>query len=119
MKMKYLFASTGFLALLGFIGVFTQERLFLSFFAFAVDLQYFFVKEDEMWETYMCRSAARAFCLGMFTMAVFSFFSFILGSPAGEALVGGLAAGWAAAIAGNAVLVAIYSFSAQRALKEE
>ena len=67
----------------------------------------------------MCRSAARAFCLGMFTMAVFSFFSFILGSPAGEALVGGLAAGWAAAIAGNAVLVAIYSFSAQRALKEE
>ena len=111
MKLKYLFGATGFIALLGFIGVFSDEKAFLAFFAFAVDFQYFFVRDDEMWNTYMCRSAARAFCCGMITMALFSFISY--------ALVGGLAAGWAAAVACNAVLVAIYNFSAGRALKED
>ena len=96
MKLKYLFGATGFIALLGFIGVFSEERTFLAFFAFAVDFQYFFVKDDEMWNLYMCRSAAKAFCCGMITMALF----------------------WAAAVAANAVLVAIYNFSAGRALKE-
>ena len=118
MKLKYLFGATGFIALLGFIGVFSEERTFLAFFAFAVDFQYFFVKDDEMWNLYMCRSAAKAFCCGMITMALFSFIAFILGKSSVYALVGGLAAGWAAAVAANAVLVAIYNFSAGRALKE-
>ena len=65
MKLKHLFASTGFLALLGLIGIFTDQRAFLAFFAFAVDFEYFFVKADEMWELYMCRSAAKSFCLGI------------------------------------------------------
>lgn len=118
MKLKHLFGATGFIALLGFIGVFSEERTFLAFFAFAVDFQYFFVKDDEMWNLYMCRSAAKAFCCGMITMALFSVISFILGKGSVYALVGGLAAGWAAAVAANAVLVAIYNFSAGRALKE-
>ncbi len=118
MKLKYLFACTGFLAILGFIGIFTEEKLFLSFFAFIVDLQYFFIKDDEMWETYMCRSAAKAFCLGMFTMAICTFIQFMIGYTAAEALVSGLAAGWAAAVASNALLVAVYSFSASRAMRE-
>ena len=28
-KLKYLFGATGFISLLGFIGVFTDERVFL------------------------------------------------------------------------------------------
>ena len=76
------------------------------------------LQADEMWNTYMCRSAARAFCCGMITMAIFSFISFLMGKGSTYALVGGLAAGWAAAVACNAVLVAIYNFSTGRALKE-
>lgn len=38
----------GLLSLLGFVGVFTGERYFLGFFAFAVDFQYFFTRADEM-----------------------------------------------------------------------
>ena len=77
MKLKYLFGATGFIALLGFIGVFSSEKAFLAFFAFAVDFQYFFVRDDEMWNLYMCRSAARAFCCGMITMAL-SFLSYLV-----------------------------------------
>ena len=39
---RYLYGSLGFLSLLGFIGVFTDQRYFLGFFAFAVDFEYFF-----------------------------------------------------------------------------
>ncbi len=52
---KYLYGSLGLLSLLGFIGIFTEERGFLAFFAFAVDFEYFFIKSDEMLEEYMNR----------------------------------------------------------------
>ena len=62
MSMKrWLYASTGLLSLLGFIGVFTQARVFWHSFAFAVDFEYFFIKSDEMMEEYMNKSASRAF----------------------------------------------------------
>ena len=62
---KYLYGSLGLLSLLGFIGIFTEERGFLAFFAFVVDFEYFFIKSDEMLEEYMNRSASRAFYCGM------------------------------------------------------
>ena len=37
MKKQNWYGLLGFLSLLGWIGVFTQERVFLLFFAFAVD----------------------------------------------------------------------------------
>ena len=48
MKKQILYGMLGFLSLLGFVGVFTEARGFLGFFAFAVDFQYFFLKSDEM-----------------------------------------------------------------------
>ena len=39
---KRWYGLIGLLSLLGFVGVFTGERYFLGFFAFAVDFQYFF-----------------------------------------------------------------------------
>lgn len=51
----------GFLSLLGFVGIFTEHRAFLAFFAFAVDFRYFFLASDEMLKEYMNKSAARAF----------------------------------------------------------
>ena len=45
---KRWYGLIGLLSLLGFVGVFTGEKYFLGFFAFAVDFQYFFAKADEM-----------------------------------------------------------------------
>ena len=42
MGIKRWYGLIGLLSLLGFVGVFTGERYFLGFFAFAVDFEYFF-----------------------------------------------------------------------------
>ncbi len=47
MGIKRWYGLIGLLSLLGFVGVFTGERYFLGFFAFAVDFQYFFTRADE------------------------------------------------------------------------
>lgn len=62
---KRWYGLIGLLSLLGFVGVFTGEKYFLGFFAFAVDFQYFFAKADEMQEGQILRSAARGFFVGM------------------------------------------------------
>ena len=54
---RYMYGLMGLLSLLGFIGIFTEERSFLAFFAFIVDFEYFFMKTDEMVEEYMNKSA--------------------------------------------------------------
>ena len=69
MKKQNWYGLLGFLSLLGWIGVFTQERVFLLFFAFAVDFQYFFLPSDEMLEESMARCAARGFLFGVLSMA--------------------------------------------------
>ena len=78
---KYLYGSLGLLSLLGFIGIFTEERGFLAFFAFAVDFEYFFIKSDEMLEEYMNRSASRAFYCGMIATAIVVLISFFHAEP--------------------------------------
>ena len=65
MGIKRWYGLIGLLSLLGFVGVFTGERYFLGFFAFAVDFQYFFTRADEMQEGQILRSAARGFFAGM------------------------------------------------------
>ena len=65
MGIKRWYGLIGLLSLLGFVGVFTGEKYFLGFFAFAVDFQYFFAKADEMQEGQILRSAARGFFAGM------------------------------------------------------
>ncbi len=47
---RWLYGSMGFLSLLGLIGIFTEERGFLAFFAFAVDFEFFLLPADEMVE---------------------------------------------------------------------
>ena len=69
---RYLYGLMGLLSLLGFIGVFTEAKSFLGFFAFAVDFEYFFIKSDEMLEEYMNKSASRAFYCGMISVALVS-----------------------------------------------
>ncbi len=111
MKKQYLYGSLGFLSLLGLVGVFTQARSFLAFFAFAVDFQYFFLRSDEMLEAQLARSAARAFAAGMLVMAATVLGTLALGRlDPKRALLAGCAAGWAASVAVYALTAAWYGF---------
>lgn len=106
---RYIYGLTGFLSLLGFIGVFTGEKAFLGFFAFAVDFQYFFIKYDEMLEEYMNKCAAKGFYLGMITTAAVTLFVFLTKSQsANKALMYGFTAGWIVAVMVHAISTAYY-----------
>ena len=110
MKKQYLYGSLGLLSLLGFIGVFTEERSFLAFFAFAVDLQYFFLPSDEMAEMQLTRAAALGFVVGMLAMAAVTLGTFLLGGTPGQAMAAGCAAGWAVSVAMFALMTALHGF---------
>ena len=109
-KTYYLEGLLGLLSLLGFVGLFTEERMFLAFFAFACNFQYFFIPADEMMTAYMNRSAARAFYEDMFLTGGVALGGILAGLPAGRALLYGILAGWAAAVVVQSVSVAFYRF---------
>ena len=94
MGIKRWYGLIGLLSLLGFVGVFTGERYFLGFFAFAVDFQYFFAKADEMQEGQILRSAARGFFVGMGVTAVGTLLLLALGGGTTEALYLSSGLGW-------------------------
>ena len=101
-RRRYLYGSLGLLSLLGFVGVLTQERVFLLFFAFAVDFGHWFRKNDEMVEDYMNRSAALAFYVGMAATG-------IQGMDGHRALLTGLAGGFAVAVIVHALAELYYT----------
>lgn len=107
--MKHMYGCLGFLSLLGFLGIFTEERAFLAFFGFAVDFQYFFRKTDEMMREYMNQSAARAFFCGMVVTAAATLVCAVTQGMA-KALVTGMACGWAVSILVYALSTAYYGF---------
>lgn len=120
MRKKYLYGLTGFLSLLGFIGVFTDERIYLAFFAFIVDFEYFFIKSDEMLDEQMNKSASRSFYCGMFAVAVTVLINFFgMGRPGNQALLSGFAVGWAVSVMVHAVSVAYYGFRENRVLSHD
>ena len=117
---RYLYGLMGLLSLLGFIGIFTEAKSFLAFFAFAVDFEYFFIKSDEMLEEYMNKSASRAFYCGMISVALVSFVCFFAGLKAEkEALITGLASGWAVSVAIYALSTAYYGFKEKWGLEND
>ena len=110
----------GLLSLLGFIGIFTEAKSFLAFFAFAVDFEYFFIKSDEMLEEYMNKSASRAFYCGMISVALVSFVCFFAGlKEEKEALITGLAFGWAVSVIIYALSTAYYGFKEKWGLEND
>lgn len=121
MKRKnYLYGLTGLLSFLGFIGIFTDEKTFLAFFAFAVDFQYFFIKSDEMLDAYMNRSASLAFYCGMIATAITVLVRFfVIGKAANEALMTGLAAGWATSVIIHAVSTVYYGFRERWGMQDD
>lgn len=108
---RYLYGAMGLLSLLGFIGIFTDEKGFLAFFAFAVDFEYFFIKSDEMLEEYMNKSASRGFYCGMITTACITLYWFFVKQSSGnEALTNGLILGWAVAVIVYSISTAYFGF---------
>ena len=80
----YLEGLLGLLSVLGFVGVFTEERMFLAFFAFAY---------------------ADMFLTGAVTLG-----GILWGLPAGRALLYGILWGWAAAVVVQSLSVAFCRF---------
>ena len=99
MGIKRWYGLIGLLSLLGFVGVFTGERYFLGFFAFAVDFQYFFTRADEMQEGQILRSAARGFFAGMGVAAAGTLLLLALGGGTTEALYLSSGLGWGVGVA--------------------
>ena len=119
-RRRILYGLTGLLSLLGFLGIFTEARSFLAFFAFAVDFEYFFIQSDEMLEASMNRSAARAFLWGMTATALAALFSFLTGSgDPHESLAAGLALGWGVSVAVYALSTAWYGFREKWGLADD
>ena len=90
---KFFYGATGFLSLLGVIGVMSNEK------------EYWFMKQDEMLDEYMNKSASRGFYCGMIATACITLYSFLVKQNSGsEAFTSGLALGWA-------ISVIVYSIS--------
>ena len=104
----YMEGLLGLLSLLGFVGIFTEEKYFLSFFAFAVDFEYFFIQTDEMMDRYMDKAAARAFYCDMFATGVVTAGCILFGHSLQQAMLYGVCTGWGLALAVQALLVAYY-----------
>lgn len=104
-----LYGCTGFIALLGLIGIFTEQRIFLAFFGFIVNFEYLFVKSDEMLNEYLNKSAAVAFYCGSVGMALATLIYYAFVQNTTFALIKGLAWGWIISIGMNAILIVIYS----------
>lgn len=67
----------GLLALLGFIGVLSEERWFLCFFFWILDFRYFFVIQDEAFDNMMRKAASNAFFIGLFICVTGTLINFI------------------------------------------
>lgn len=117
---RYLYGAMGLFSLLGFIGIFTDEKGFLAFFAFAVDFEYFFMKSDEMLEEYMNKSASRAFYSGMIVTALVALIQFLTQTQNGhESLLTGFTYGWAVSVIVYALSTAFYGFREKWGLKND
>ena len=117
---RYMYGSLGLLSLLGLIGIFTEAKSFLAFFAFVVDFEYLFMESDEMLEQVVNRSASRAFYLGMVSVALVALVCFFGGlSDERQALMTGLGAGWAVAVVVYALSTAYYGFQEKWGLEHD
>lgn len=63
--MKNKLALLGFLSLLGFLGIFSDNQYFVAFFAYAVFFRYWNIIPDELFQTYVEKAGSRAFFAGI------------------------------------------------------
>lgn len=63
MKNKY--GCIGFVALLGLLGFYNNEKWYFAFFAFAIFFEYFFKQPDELFVSNIRKAAANAYWVGL------------------------------------------------------
>lgn len=90
-----------------------------SFFAFAVDFQYFFLPSDEMLEESMARCAARGFLFGVLSMAAAVLLGMAAGLPVEAALAKGCVLGFGIAVMVYELSSAYYGFQESRGLEDD
>lgn len=115
MKNKY--GCIGFVSLLGLWGLYADEPLFLSFFAFVIFFGYFRVTPDEMFVDTLKKCAAISFfsTVSVTVAATFVFSYFKLSS---NPLAGGAALGFGISIAVFALLSFFFDLRERSGAKE-
>jgi TRAP-type C4-dicarboxylate transport system permease large subunit len=105
----------GFLGLLGFIGILgivTENRYFLAFFCYFVFFRYFFVKPDELFQSYVKKAATPAFFTGLaFQALTISAAAFTKNT---QQLISGFLLGFAASTIVFILVLVISEFSESR-----
>lgn len=96
--MKNKFGLIGFVSLLGILGLYTDEPLLLSFFAFVLFFEYLFICPDELFIENMRKAAMWAFISNL-TITALATLIFSVFNMSSNALSGGIILGFSFSIA--------------------
>ncbi|MDO5714351.1 MAG: DUF3796 domain-containing protein [Tissierellia bacterium] len=116
---RFLYGSIGFLSLIGILGLFTNQKGYIAFFAFAIHFKYFTIRPDEMMEEYMNKSTRISFSLGSIVMTICTLFYFFNHFEPHKAMVFGLACGWASAMLSYSIMIIYYEFREMIGMKND
>ena len=95
--MKNKFGFVGLLSLLGFVGVFTEHRWFMTYFILVAYFSYFRVIPDEMFRDMVKKCAAAAFFVNLAVTSVAMLVFWLVGMD--EIVLSANGIGWTAAFA--------------------
>ena len=115
MKNKY--GYIGFVSLLGLWGLYANEPLFLSFFAFVIFFGYFWITPDEMFIDTLKKCATIAFFTNI-TITVISTFVLSYFKLSSNPLAGGAALGFGISIAIFVLLSFFFDLKERSGAKE-
>lgn len=119
-KNKLVYGSLGLLSLLGILGIVTEHKIYLSFFAFAIHFQYLFLDTDEMMESYMNKSSSIAFYVNHLCFVLVSLFRIlILREDLYETIIFSLTLSWIASILVYTALIVTYDIKERMGMKND
>ncbi|WP_440895468.1 DUF3796 domain-containing protein [Amphibacillus sp. Q70] len=116
MKNKY--GLIGFVSLLGFWGLYSGEDILLSFFAFIVFFQYFWIIPDELFIETLRKCAARAFFTNI-TITIVATFLLSFFEISSNPLAAGTSLGFSIAIAVFALSIFILEWKQLRGAHDD
>ncbi|MCZ0717455.1 DUF3796 domain-containing protein [Aerococcus kribbianus] len=119
-KSKLMYGSLGLLSLLSLVGIFTDQKIFLCFFAFIIHFQYLFKETDEMMEAYMNKSAMISFYANSISFVLAMFISlFVLNHELYKSLIFSLALSWSISILVYTILILNYEIREKIGIKND
>lgn len=117
MAIKNKYGFIGFLSLLGLLGLSNENEVFLSFFAFVLFFEYFFITPDELFVENMRKAATWAFLANMFiSVAATLYFSYY--NLSNQVLAGGCTLGFGVSIAVFSISTFLFELKEKRGAKE-